>query len=75
MREGVTIAGVGLVLGLCLAAAASPALAMLLSGVDPHDFASFAAPAGVLLLTAMAAAYGPAQRGTKISPMQALRTE
>jgi ABC-type antimicrobial peptide transport system permease subunit len=75
MREGVTIVGIGLVLGLCLAAAASPVLAMLLSGVNPHDLASFAIPAGVLLLTSMTAAYGPALRGTKIPPMQALRTE
>jgi ABC-type antimicrobial peptide transport system permease subunit len=74
-REGVTIVGVGLVLGMCLAAAASPALAMLLSGVNPHDIASFAIPAGVLSLTALAAALGPALRGTKIPPMQALRTE
>jgi predicted permease len=75
MREGVMIVGVGLAFGLCLAAAASPALAMLLSGVNPHDIGSFALPAGVLLLTAMAAGYGPARRGTKIPPTQALRTE
>jgi hypothetical protein len=75
LREGVTIVGAGLVLGLSLAAAASPVLTMLLSGVNPHDLASFAIPAGVLSLTAMAAAYGPALSGTKIPPMQALRTE
>jgi ABC-type lipoprotein release transport system permease subunit len=53
----------------------SPALAMLLSGIDPHDLVSFAVPGCLLLLTAVAAAFGPALKGTKIQPMQALRTE
>ena len=63
-REGVTIVGVGLVFGLCLAAAASPVLAMLLSGVNPHDHCELRRPGGVLFLTALAAAYGPALSGT-----------
>jgi predicted permease len=75
MREGITIVVAGLMLGLCLSAAVSPAMAMLLSGVDPHDLASFVFPSIILLLTAMAAAYSPALKGAKIQPMQALRTE
>ena len=66
---------IGLALGLCVSALVSPTVAMLLSGVDPHDFASFAVPGAVLLLTAFAAAYGPALRGSRTPPMQALRTE
>jgi len=75
MREGITIVGVGLGLGLSLSALVSPAVAMLLSGIDPHDFASFAIPGSVLLLTAVGAACGPALKGAKTQPMQALRTE
>ena len=75
MREGVTIVGIGLTIGLTVAALMAPSLAMLLSGVDSHDLVSFTIPAAALLLTALAAAYGPALRGAKVQPMQALRTE
>jgi predicted permease len=75
MREGVTVAAVGLVPGLGLSVAVSPALTMLLSGVNPHDLASFVVPGLVLLLTAIVAAYGPALRGANVAPTQALRAE
>lgn len=75
MREGVTITAVGLGIGLMAAALLAPSLAMLLSGIDPHDPLSFGLPAGMLLLTALAAAYGPALKGAKTPPMQALRNE
>jgi ABC-type lipoprotein release transport system permease subunit len=48
---------------------------MFLAGVDPRDFVSFGAVAAVLLFTALLATYGPARRGARIAPMQALRTE
>jgi ABC-type antimicrobial peptide transport system permease subunit len=73
--EGTVIVAAGLGLGLAVSAVGSPLLALLLSGVDPHDVFSFAAPALGLLATALAAAYGPARKGTKIPPMRALRTE
>lgn len=75
MREGLMIVGIGLVIGLTLAAWIAPSLGMLLSGVNPHDLLSFTIPAVVLLLTALAAAYSPALRGARVQPMQALRTE
>jgi ABC-type antimicrobial peptide transport system permease subunit len=75
MREAITVTAVGLAIGLGLSAAASPALIMLLSGVDPHDLASFAVPALALVVTAIAAAYGPALRGASIAPTRALRAE
>jgi len=75
IRDGVAIVAAGLALGLGLSALSSPVLTMLLSGVDPHDRASFAAPAVALLLTAIAAAYGPARKGTRIPPVDALRTD
>lgn len=75
MSEGITIVAIGLTLGLTVAAVAAPALAILLSGVNPHDLVSFTLPAAALLLTTIAAAYGPALRGARVQPMQALRTE
>jgi predicted permease len=75
VREGVTIVVIGLFVGLTAAALLSPALGMLLSGINPHDALSFAVPAAVLLVTAIAAAYGPALRGANVQPTQALRSE
>jgi putative ABC transport system permease protein len=75
LRDGMTIAIAGLALGLSLAAAATPFLSMFLAGVDPRDFVSFGAVAAVLLFTALLATYGPARRGARIAPMQALRME
>jgi predicted permease len=75
LRDGMTIVIAGLALGLSLAAAATPFLSMFLAGVDPRDFVSFGAVAAVLLFTALLATYGPARRGARIAPMQALRTE
>jgi predicted permease len=75
MREGLRIVAIGLAIGLAAAAAGTPVLSMLLSGVNPRDLVSFSVPAIALLLTAAAAAYGPARRGTRVAPTQALRAE
>jgi ABC-type lipoprotein release transport system permease subunit len=48
---------------------------MFLAGVPPHDVTSFALVAAILTVTALAAAYGPARRGTRLAPMDALRNE
>lgn len=75
LREGLLIAGVGLAFGLGAAALATPLLAAFLVSVAPYDGVSFAAVAVGLLLTALAASYGPARKGARISPTQALRSE
>jgi predicted permease len=75
LREGLLIAGVGLTFGLGAAALATPLLAAFLVSVAPYDGVSFAAVAVGLLLTALAASYGPARKGARISPTQALRSE
>jgi predicted permease len=75
LRDGVAVTLAGLVVGLAAAAAAAPQLATFLAGVSPHDAVSFAAVAGVFLATAVTASYGPARRGTRLSPIEALRRE
>ena len=50
-------------------------LGMFLAGVPPHDLTSFAVVAAVLVVTAVAASYGPARRGMRLSPTDALRSE
>jgi ABC-type lipoprotein release transport system permease subunit len=48
---------------------------MFLAGVAPRDVTSFSVVAAVLVLTAVAASYGPARRGMRLSPTDALRAE
>jgi ABC-type antimicrobial peptide transport system permease subunit len=75
LRDGLVITIAGLTTGLVLAALATPLMSMFLAGVHPHDGISFGLVAAVLVLTALVASYGPARRGTRLSPMDALRGE
>jgi putative ABC transport system permease protein len=75
MREGLAITAAGLAVGLVLAALVTPLLGMLLAGVPPHDPASFLLVAVVLVVTALIASYGPARRGMRLSPVDALRQD
>jgi len=75
LREAMTLAGVGVVLGLGLAYALSRLLASLLFGVKASDPYAFASVAVVLTIVAAAAALIPARRATTIDPAIALRYE
>jgi ABC-type lipoprotein release transport system permease subunit len=47
----------------------------LLFGIRPHDPATFAGVAGLLVLVSLAAVLVPTQRAMKIGPATALRAE
>jgi putative ABC transport system permease protein len=74
-KDGLVIAIVGVTAGLMAAALATPFLSAFLAGVAPRDATSFSAVAAVLVLTALAASYGPARRGMRLSPIDALRAD
>jgi putative ABC transport system permease protein len=74
VREGLTIALVGVAVGLPLALASSKLLESLMFRVSVHDPFTFASVAGLLALVAIAASYIPAQRATRIDPLEALRS-
>ena len=67
--------GVGIVIGLLLAAAFSRLITTMLFGVQPLDFATFAAVAIVLVITAGLAIAGPAWRAARIDPAAVLRSK
>jgi putative ABC transport system permease protein len=75
LRDGLVIAVVGVAAGLIVAAWATPFLSALLAGVSPRDVTSFGLVAAGLVLTALVASYGPARRGIRLSPTEALRSE
>ena len=75
LRE--TMGGVlaGMVLGGGLALAASQLIQSRLYNVPPQDPLTLGLAAGLLLLTALGAAYLPARRASSLDPMAALRRE
>jgi putative ABC transport system permease protein len=75
VRRGLALAGIGLAVGVVMAAFAARLLATALHGIDPFDPVTFGAVAAVLFVVAMVASYVPARRATRVDPISALRTE
>jgi putative ABC transport system permease protein len=75
VRQGSTLALVGIGVGLSVAFAATRGLAFFLVGVDPVDPQVFGLVTLLLLLTGVAASYLPARRATRVDPMLALRPD
>jgi predicted permease len=75
LRRGLSLAVIGVALGLAVATGATRAMSTLLFGVgatDPLTFVSFPI---VLVAVAALATYLPARRATRVDPITALRTE
>lgn len=75
LKEGMLLAGVGLVLGLAGSYGVGKAMHTIFYNVGTIDFAAFSAVAAALLLAALLACFIPAHRATLVDPMQALREE
>jgi predicted permease len=73
VREGMTMAGGGVVIGLALSAVAMRPLAGLLHGVSPTDMVTFGGVAVLLSAVALLASYVPARRAARVDPVVALR--
>jgi len=71
--EGSKLAAIGIAIGLVGALAASRAIGALLYGISATDPATFVASAMGLAAAALAAAYGPARRASRIDPVLLLR--
>ena len=66
---------VGLAVGTILALAAGRTAGTLLFGLQPNDPVTFVASASVLAMVALLAAYIPAARATRVSPLDGLRAD
>jgi putative ABC transport system permease protein len=75
LRQGLTLAAAGLVIGLLGAAALTRLTTTLLFGVTPLDPPTFVAVGAFMLLVAAAAAVIPARRATRVDPLTALRSD
>ena len=75
LRQGMTLAAFGVVIGLVLAAGASQLLASLLFGVPPIDPVTFAGAVAVFSAVGLAACSVPARRALRINAIDALRSE
>jgi ABC-type antimicrobial peptide transport system permease subunit len=75
VRQGLGLAGIGIVLGLIGAFGITRVIATQLYNVTPTDPISFGGVTVFLTLIALAASYFPARRATAVDPNVALRME
>jgi ABC-type antimicrobial peptide transport system permease subunit len=75
MRQGASLTGTGIALGLLGAFAFSQVLGSLLYGVSTRDPLTYAALAAVLATIALLATWLPARRASRVDPILAIRAE
>ncbi len=75
VRDGLTLVGIGAVIGLIGGFAAARSLARFLYGVPTSDPATFAGAAALLIAVALVACIVPARRAMRVNPITALRSE
>jgi predicted permease len=75
LRQGLVLAGWGVMLGALAAFGVTRLLGGLLYGVPPTDALALGAAAALLALTALGASWIPARRAARLDPVIALRSE
>jgi len=73
--QGMRWAVIGVVIGIAAAFGLSRAIASFLFGVKSWDPAVFVGAPAVLTIVALAAAWIPARRASRVNPIEALRYE
>jgi predicted permease len=74
LREGLTVAAAGVVLGCAAALAMTRLLGYLLFRVGPRDPVAFSAALVMIALASLAASFIPAWRAARMDPLEALRS-
>ncbi len=75
LRQGMTLAGIGLLVGVPLAFVVARLLSGFLIGTSVADPVVFGGAAGLLGFVTLVASYVPARRASKVDPMAALRSQ
>jgi len=75
VRQGMTLAVLGVGLGCAAAVGVTRYLTGWIYGVTPLDEATFAGCATLMLLVAMCAVYFPVRKATSVDPLLALRAD
>jgi len=75
MRHGLVLAGIGIAIGVGVAAGVTRLMASLLFHVSPLDGWTYVAVSLVLATAAVLASYLPARRAAGLDPVEALRAE
>jgi len=75
IRHGMAMTVLGIVIGMIGAFALTRMMTSMLFNTTPTDPLTFLSVAGVLLAVALLACYVPANRATKVDPLEALRYE
>lgn len=75
LRQGATLAFIGLALGLAGALALTRLMQSMLVGVTPRDPMTFVGVALLVGTVVLTASYLPARRAARVDPLEAIRTE
>jgi ABC-type antimicrobial peptide transport system permease subunit len=75
VRSGLTLAGIGVAIGLVSAIGLMRLMKSLLFGISPLDPFTYIAVSLVLVSAAVLASYLPARRAAAVDPVEALRME
>ena len=75
IRRSLTLAAMGIALGLGLAALATRSMRAIIVGVQPTDVRVYALAVALLVVIALVASWLPARRASRIDPVEALRME
>ncbi|MFC1544119.1 ABC transporter permease [Gemmatimonadota bacterium] len=75
VRQGLGVAGIGILTGLLLSLAAGRLLVSLLVGIRPFDLPTLTVIVALLGAVSFAASFVPGRRASRLHPMEALRYE
>jgi ABC-type antimicrobial peptide transport system permease subunit len=75
LREGMSLVGLGLALGLGAGFLLSESVKTFLFDVSPRDMTTFVVVPCVILVVALLACYLPARRALRVDPLMALKAE
>ena len=75
LSQGMTMAGIGIFIGLAVAYFAARSMQAMLFGITPFDWPTFVGVPLVIAIVTLAACLAPALRAARIDPLNALRQD